>query len=81
MKQTEEEMNEREQARNYWDSNPPYGAGSAMWTGNPIIGEAVYKRMSGGQSARHWLSWLIEDYFQGKKFKNQLSPGCGTGAH
>src|SRR5262249_5136891 len=38
-------------------------------------------RMSGGESAKHWLSWLLEDHFRGKKFKQLLSPGCGTGAH
>lgn len=81
MKHAERSMDAHEQARSYWDDNPPYASGSAMWTGNPVIGEAVYRRMSGGQSARHWLNWLIEDYFRGKKFKNQLSPGCGTGAH
>jgi ubiquinone/menaquinone biosynthesis C-methylase UbiE len=37
--------------------------------------------MSGGESAKHWLNWLLEDHFRGKKFKNMVSPGCGTGAH
>lgn len=81
MKHNEGNMNKHEQARSYWDNNPACPAVSDMWTSNPVIGEAVYKRMSGGQAARHWLNWLIEDYFRGKKFKNQLSPGCGTGAH
>ena len=81
MKQPKRDGDEREQARSYWDSNPASASVSTMWTGNPVIGEAIYRRMSGGQSARHWLNWLIEDYFRGKKFKHQLSPGCGTGTH
>ena len=74
-------MNEHEQAKSYWNANPSSTAVSTMWTANPVIGEAVYRRMSGGASPRHWLNWLTEDYFRGKKFKHGLSPGCGTGAH
>jgi ubiquinone/menaquinone biosynthesis C-methylase UbiE len=81
MMKAERNMKEQEQAKSYWDANPASTSVSTMWTANPVIGEAVYRRMSGGESPRHWLNWLIEDYFRGKKFKHQLSPGCGTGAH
>ena len=81
MKDDRPNKNEQELARSYWDRNPASASVSTMWTNNAVIGEAIYRRMSGGQSAKHWLSWLLEDYFRGKKFKNLLSPGCGTGAH
>ena len=81
MKHAERNMKEQELAKSYWDSNPASSTVSTMWTANAVIGEAVYRRMSGGESPGHWLNWLIEDYFRGKKFKHQLSPGCGTGAH
>jgi O-antigen biosynthesis protein len=81
MKDDQPGKNEQEQARSYWDSNPSSPSASTMWQNNPVIGEAIYRRMSGGESAKHWLSWLLEDYFRGKKFKHLLSPGCGTGAH
>lgn len=81
MMKAERNMKEQEQAKSYWDANPASTTVSTMWTANPVIGEAVYRRMSGGESPRHWLNWLMEDYFRGKKFKHQLSPGCGTGAH
>lgn len=68
------------QSKSYWDDK--LGASlSDQWTANPVIGAEVYKRMSGGQTAKHWLHWIIEDYFAGKKFNSLLSPGCGTGAH
>jgi len=81
MKDDRPNKNEQELARSYWDSNPSSTSLSTMWTNNWVIGEAIYRRMSGGESAKHWLSWLLQDYFRGKKFKKMLSPGCGTGAH
>jgi SAM-dependent methyltransferase len=63
----------------YWDANPDVGYQDS-WTGNPTVAQAVYRRMSGG-SGKHWLSWLLEDYFAGRRFPRVLSPGCGTGAH
>jgi 2-polyprenyl-3-methyl-5-hydroxy-6-metoxy-1,4-benzoquinol methylase len=67
-------------AQTYWESHPN-AAAQAQWTSNPTIGETVYRRMSGGQSSKHWLFWLLEDYFQGKHFQRVLSPGCGVGDH
>jgi SAM-dependent methyltransferase len=37
--------------------------------------------MSGGESSDHWLTWLIRDYFKGRRFARVLSPGCGVGDH
>lgn len=73
--------NNLEQAKNYWENNPNAAYSSSQWTSNPIIAENVYLRMSGGQSKKHWLSWVLEDYFAGMKFENILSPGCGVGHH
>jgi 2-polyprenyl-3-methyl-5-hydroxy-6-metoxy-1,4-benzoquinol methylase len=81
MKDDRPNKNEQELARSYWDSNPSSTSVSTMWTNNSVIGEAIYRRMSGGESAKHWLNWLLEDHFRGQKFKHVLSPGCGTGAH
>jgi len=67
-------------AEKYWESNPNAAAFN-QWTSNPLISENVYKRMSGYRSTKFWLSWLIEDYFKGKRFNKMLSPGCGTGDH
>ena len=70
-----------EQSKTYWEKNPNAAYSSSQWTSNPLIAENVYLRMSGGQSKKHWLSWVIEDYFAGMKFENLLSPGCGVGDH
>ena len=72
---------EAQQQKCCWDTTPACTTLSAMFTNNPVIGEEVYRRMSGGRSTKHWLAWLIEDYFAGKKFESLLSPGCGTGEH
>lgn len=69
----------KEQAHTFWEANPIDL--SSVWTANPLIGEEIYKRMSAGKTTAHWLTWLITDYFQGRKFKSLLSPGCGTGDH
>jgi SAM-dependent methyltransferase len=46
-----------------------------------LIGESVYRQMSGGESGDHWLTWLLRDYFQNRRFARVLSPGCGVGDH
>ena len=67
-------------AKQHWERNPEI-ASQDQWTGNQLIGEAVYRRMSGGESSRHWLDWLMQDYFADRRFSRALSPGCGTGDH
>lgn len=67
------------QAKNYWETNPT--AAASQWVSNPIIAEKIHQRMSGGQTKKYWLRWLIEDYFVGQKFNNLISLGCGIGNH
>lgn len=67
-------------ARSHWEKNPEI-ASKDQWTGNKVIGEIVYRRMSGGETSDHWLTWLIRDYFKGRRFERVLSPGCGVGDH
>jgi SAM-dependent methyltransferase len=67
-------------AKSYWERNPE-AASRDQWTGNPLIGELVYRRMSGGESSDHWLTWLMRDYFKKRRFAQVLSPGCGVGGH
>lgn len=68
------------QAKDYWETHPTAGVAS-QWVSNPLVEERIYQRMSGGVTQKYWLAWLIEDYFQGKKFNNLLSIGCGVGNH
>jgi SAM-dependent methyltransferase len=67
-------------AKSHWELNPEI-ASKDQWTGNPLIAEAAYRRMSGGKSSEHWLGWLMGDYFKGQRFARVLSPGCGVGDH
>jgi O-antigen biosynthesis protein len=67
-------------ARKHWERNPEI-ASRDQWTSNPVIGEIVYSRMSGGETSAHWLGWLIQSYFRDRRFSRVLSPGCGTGGH
>jgi len=73
-------MQENSQAKNYWENNPRAGTAS-QWVKNPVIAEAIYKKMSDGQTTRHWLAWLVDDFFANRKFERMLSIGCGIGNH
>ena len=68
------------QDKSYWEANPT-AASASEWISNPIIEDTIHQRMSGGQTKKYWLRWLIEDYFAGKSFNNLLSLGCGMGNH
>lgn len=65
---------------NFWEENPN-AAQDSQWTSDPHIAAAIYKRISNGQSAGHWLSWLFSDHLQGRSFERILSIGCGVGDH
>lgn len=73
-------MQENSQAQNYWENNPT-AAVASQFIKNPIIAETIYKRISGGQTTKYWLNWLVEDFFENCKFENLLSIGCGIGNH
>ncbi|MFY7806874.1 MAG: glycosyltransferase [Limnoraphis robusta] len=68
------------QDKSYWEANPT-AASASEWISNPIIEDVIHQRMSGGQTNKYWLRWLIEDYFAGRTFNNLLSLGCGMGNH
>lgn len=65
----------------YWETNPEAGLNGTTWTSNPLIETLLNKRMTGGDTEKYWLAWLIEDFFAGKKFERLLSIGCGVGNH
>lgn len=67
----------------YWDTDPEAKLRqcSTTWTANPIIEAEVYRRASGYQTSAHWTSWVMHDFFQGRKFESMLSSGCGPGDH
>ncbi len=67
-------------ARQHWERNPEI-ASKGQWTGNPLIAEAVARRMSGGASGAHWLTWLLSEHFARRRFGRVLSPACGVGDH
>ncbi len=68
------------QAQKYWKNNPKAAlVNNNQWVSNLIIEKAINKRISGGKTEKYWLSWLIEDFFAGRKFDNLLSIGCGVG--
>jgi O-antigen biosynthesis protein len=67
-------------AKRYWERNPEI-ASKGQWTGNPVLAEAIYERMSGGETSGHWLNWLFREYFKKRRFRRVLSPACGVGDH
>jgi ubiquinone/menaquinone biosynthesis C-methylase UbiE len=67
-------------AREYWENNPNVMYIENTWTSNPLIAQHVYNKISGGNSSKHWLNWVLEDYF-GHNFSHAICPGCGSGGH
>lgn len=55
-----------------WEINP-HVITQNTWVGNPIICEEIYPYISDEKSSKHWLVWLMEDYFKEKKFNSMLS--------
>lgn len=70
---------EKSAAQKYWTKDPN-AALRGQWTANPIVGNVIYRRMTGGVG-KFWLNWLLDDHFAGRKFQRMLSPGCGVGDH
>jgi len=67
-------------ARDYWESNPDVMYVENTWTSHPLITKYVYNTISGGASSKHWLNWVLEDYFN-CRFSHAICPGCGSGGH
>jgi SAM-dependent methyltransferase len=56
-------------------------ADNSCWTNNHLVAAHLYRLISGG-SSKHWLAWLLEDYFGGlSSFKRSLSVCCGDASH
>lgn len=68
------------QDKSYWETNPT-AAMASQWVSNPIVADTIYQRMSGGQTKKYWLRWLIQDYFTDRHFDQLISLGCGVGNH
>ena len=62
----------------HWDHHASAGI-RPQWTQHPLVEQALYQRIS-GVSAKFWLNWLCDDYFQ-REFPRVLSLGCGDGSH
>ncbi len=65
----------------YWERHPEAAISEAQWTSHAIVQSRVSDRMCGGHSGKHWLNWLLDDFFSTKNFESLLSPGCGVGDH
>ncbi|MGL5081241.1 MAG: glycosyltransferase [Microcoleaceae cyanobacterium] len=70
----------KSQEQIYWEDNP-MAATASEWISNPVIEREVHRRMSGGETDKYWLRWLVEDYFSGQTFDQLISLGCGIGNH
>ncbi len=51
----------------------------AYWLNNKLVEESTYRLMT--DSPKHWLEWLLNDYFPQRTFDRSLSVCCGDGAH
>jgi len=51
----------------------------SYWLNNRVVEEATYRLMT--DTPRHWLDWLLKDYFADRTFERSLSVCCGDGAH
>jgi ubiquinone/menaquinone biosynthesis C-methylase UbiE len=66
----------------HWDQQfAKTRADNACWINNHVIVEHLYRLISGG-SSKHWLQWLLEDYFHDLPvMERSLSICCGDGSH
>lgn len=52
---------------------------NSYWLNNKIVEESTYRLMT--DTPKHWLAWLLNDYFAQQIFDRSLSICCGDGAH
>lgn len=51
----------------------------SYWLNNKLVEESTYRLMT--DTPKHWLGWLLNDYFAQCTFDRSLSVCCGDGAH
>jgi len=64
----------------YWSQQ--FGAmrtDNSYWLNNKVVEESTYRLMT--NTPKHWLGWLLNDYFSQCTFDRSLSVCCGDGAH
>ncbi|MCS6318173.1 MAG: class I SAM-dependent methyltransferase [Nitrospira sp.] len=52
---------------------------NSYWLNNKLVEESTYRLMT--DTPKHWLGWLLTDYFAHRTFHRSLSVCCGDGAH
>ncbi|MDP9132941.1 MAG: class I SAM-dependent methyltransferase [Nitrospirota bacterium] len=52
---------------------------NSYWLNNKLVEESTYRLMT--DTPKHWLGWLLSDYFAQRTFDRSLSVCCGDGAH
>jgi len=52
---------------------------NSYWLNNKLVEESTYRLMT--DTPKHWLGWLLNDYFARRTFNRSLSVCCGDGAH
>lgn len=52
---------------------------NSYWLNNKLVEESTYRLMT--DTPKHWLGWLLHDYFVERIFDRSLSICCGDGAH
>ncbi len=52
---------------------------NSYWLNNKLVEESTYRLMT--DTPKHWLEWLLNDYFAEHTFARSLSVCCGDGAH
>lgn len=71
-----------EQARvsDYWGKQfEAMRTDNSYWLNNKLVEESTYRLMT--DTPKHWLGWLLNDYFAQRTFDRSLSVCCGDGAH
>ncbi|MGC3974712.1 MAG: class I SAM-dependent methyltransferase [Nitrospira sp.] len=72
--------NAQDRVSDYWGQQfHAMRVDNSYWLNNKLVEEATYRLMT--DTPRHWLGWLLNDYFAEHTFDRSLSVCCGDGAH
>lgn len=72
--------NDHDRVSDYWGQQfQAMRVDNSYWLNNKLVEEATYRLMT--DTPRHWLGWLLNDYFAQRTFDRSLSVCCGDGAH